>query len=226
MRYKATQAAPACPSAKKNLKHAVGGRSRDQSGPGPSPLRARQVRMAAAHPAHKRFIKNTKIVLAPKSRKWSNSEVAAPPDILLHASSNPFNPDFVQYLPRGSAWRCHLRFAAKPVSPKELAKPLDAVPNRIQRLDACLHPDTLIEAPIVAALAQLVEHIIRNDGVTGSSPVSGTIASPSSSRDIPPQGLSRGSCESLRWQFLGKEIGSTQARLFQRGAGAPFASEQ
>ena len=27
-----------------------------------------------------------------------------------------------------------------------------------------------------AALAQLVEHIIRNDGVTGSSPVSGTIA--------------------------------------------------
>ena len=25
-----------------------------------------------------------------------------------------------------------------------------------------------------AALAQLVEHIIRNDGVTGSSPVSGT----------------------------------------------------
>ena len=26
-----------------------------------------------------------------------------------------------------------------------------------------------------AALAQLVEHIIRNDGVTGSSPVSGTI---------------------------------------------------
>ncbi len=27
-----------------------------------------------------------------------------------------------------------------------------------------------------AALAQLVEHIIRNDGVTGSSPVSGTIS--------------------------------------------------
>ena len=27
---------------------------------------------------------------------------------------------------------------------------------------------------ICAALAQLVEHIIRNDGVTGSSPVSGT----------------------------------------------------
>ena len=26
----------------------------------------------------------------------------------------------------------------------------------------------------IAALAQLVEHIIRNDGVTGSSPVSGT----------------------------------------------------
>jgi hypothetical protein len=27
-----------------------------------------------------------------------------------------------------------------------------------------------------AALAQLVEHIIRNDGVNGSSPLSGTIA--------------------------------------------------
>ena len=43
------------------------------------------------------------------------------------------------------------------------------------RYDACLRPDTLLVAPIVAALAQLVEHIIRNDGVTGSSPVSGTI---------------------------------------------------
>ena len=35
---------------------------------------------------------------------------------------------------------------------------------------ACHHPVPLIEAPLVAALAQLVEHIIRNDGVTGSSP--------------------------------------------------------
>ena len=32
-----------------------------------------------------------------------------------------------------------------------------------------------IKARASAALAQLVEHIIRNDGVTGSSPVSGTI---------------------------------------------------
>ena len=47
--------------------------------------------------------------------------------------------------------------------------------NQILRHDACLRPSTLIEAPIVAALAQLVEHIIRNDGATGSSPVSGTI---------------------------------------------------
>ena len=43
------------------------------------------------------------------------------------------------------------------------------------RYDACLRADTLVEAPLVAALAQLVEHIIRNDGATGSSPVSGTI---------------------------------------------------
>lgn len=40
---------------------------------------------------------------------------------------------------------------------------------------ACQHPVSLLVAPLVAALAQLVEHIIRNDGVTGSSPVSGTI---------------------------------------------------
>ena len=42
--------------------------------------------------------------------------------------------------------------------------------------DACFRTAALLEAPLVAALAQLVEHIIRNDGVTGSSPVSGTIA--------------------------------------------------
>ena len=29
--------------------------------------------------------------------------------------------------------------------------------------------------PAIAALAQLVEHIIRNDGVVGSNPISGTI---------------------------------------------------
>jgi hypothetical protein len=31
-------------------------------------------------------------------------------------------------------------------------------------------------AVLQAALAQVVEHIIRNDGVAGSSPASGTIA--------------------------------------------------
>ncbi len=46
--------------------------------------------------------------------------------------------------------------------------------NQILREDACFRPGTLIDARLVAALAQLVEHIIRNDGVTGSSPVSGT----------------------------------------------------
>ena len=37
----------------------------------------------------------------------------------------------------------------------------------------------MLPAPIArnAALAQLVEHLIRNEGVTGSSPVSGTIPS-------------------------------------------------
>ena len=52
--------------------------------------------------------------------------------------------------------------------------PLALVAGKL-RYDACLRADTLVEAPLVAALAQLVEHIIRNDGVTGSSPVSGTI---------------------------------------------------
>ena len=52
------------------------------------------------------------------------------------------------------------------------------------RYDACLHADTLVEAPLVAALAQLVEHIIRNDGVTGSSPVSGTTIFSREIRDV------------------------------------------
>ena len=43
--------------------------------------------------------------------------------------------------------------------------------------DACFPLTALLQARLVAALAQLVEHIIRNDGVTGSSPVSGTIPS-------------------------------------------------
>jgi hypothetical protein len=51
--------------------------------------------------------------------------------------------------------------------------------NQISPKHACFRPDTLIDARLVAALAQLVEHIIRNDGVTGSSPVSGTISPPS-----------------------------------------------
>jgi hypothetical protein len=43
---------------------------------------------------------------------------------------------------------------------------------------ACQRANPLILAAAYphAALAQLVEHIIRNDGVTGSSPVSGTIS--------------------------------------------------
>ena len=34
---------------------------------------------------------------------------------------------------------------------------------------------TAVEKPCVAALAQLVEHLIRNEGVGGSNPSSGTI---------------------------------------------------
>ena len=41
-------------------------------------------------------------------------------------------------------------------------------------MPACPAPQPLLSAPTNAALAQLVEHIIRNDGVTCSSHVSGT----------------------------------------------------
>src|SRR3546814_4106241 len=57
---------------------------------------------------------------------------------------------------------------------------------------SCLAHADMRPHPKSAALAQLVEHIIRNDGVTGSSPVSGTISpssvAPASSR---PQGLGK-----------------------------------
>jgi hypothetical protein len=43
----------------------------------------------------------------------------------------------------------------------------------------CLVHAPLLSAPTHAALAQLVEHRIRNAGVTGSSPVGGTIVSSS-----------------------------------------------
>ncbi len=43
-----------------------------------------------------------------------------------------------------------------------------------------------------AALAQLVEHIIRNDGVTGSSPVSGTTPLSLSARRFKAKGRSAG----------------------------------
>ena len=50
-----------------------------------------------------------------------------------------------------------------------LAKP-DAARYQVQAFSAAL-----LEAPAwSAAIAQLVEHVIRNDGVTGSNPVCGT----------------------------------------------------
>ena len=40
---------------------------------------------------------------------------------------------------------------------------------------ACLHAQALLVARSIAALAQLVEHRIRNAGVVGSNPIGGTI---------------------------------------------------
>jgi hypothetical protein len=53
------------------------------------------------------------------------------------------------------------------------------MPAKMMRKDAmpaCPAHQPLLSGPPNAALAQLVEHIIRNDGVTCSSHVSGTIA--------------------------------------------------
>ena len=58
--------------------------------------------------------------------------------------------------------------------------------------------------PPVAALAQSVEHIIRNDGVTGSSPVSGTSTFPRTSLDVQLKGLSRGNGNGSSLGHFGK----------------------
>ena len=86
-------------------------------------------------------------------------------------------------------------------SPGELS---NADRDQILRDDACLRRGSLIEAPLVAALAQLVEHIIRNDGVTGSSPVSGTSTFPRTSLDVQLKGLSRGNGNGSSLGHFGK----------------------
>ena len=52
--------------------------------------------------------------------------------------------------------------------------PRGAASQKFLRDDACLRDAALLMARLVAALAQLVEHIIRNDGVRCSSHLSGT----------------------------------------------------
>jgi hypothetical protein len=53
--------------------------------------------------------------------------------------------------------------------------------SRLEIHPQCLYQPAISTAPTnlgsrYAALAQVVEHIIRNDGVAGSSPASGTIS--------------------------------------------------
>ncbi len=74
--------------------------------------------------------------------------------------------------------------------------------SEILRCGACFRPDTLVEAPLVAALAQLVEHIIRNDGARGSSPLSGTTPSTRQMREIRLKGLSGGNRLGSCWGRL------------------------
>ena len=88
-------------------------------------------------------------------------------------------------------------------------------PNAVQkwflREDACLRPGTLVEAPLVAALAQLVEHIIRNDGVRCSSHLSGTTFLKIVQQGNPPaSGEGPFACWSglgLAWRALGWKMG-------------------
>jgi hypothetical protein len=86
------------------------------------------------------------------------------------------------------------------------------------RKDACFPPKALIEAPIVAALAQLVEHIIRNDGVTGSSPVSGTIPSTRDFRDIQRKGFSAGNPFGSSLGHIGQENRLDPSYTFSAGS--------
>ncbi len=59
-----------------------------------------------------------------------------------------------------------------------------------------------------AALAQLVEHIIRNDGVTGSNPVSGTTTSTKKIRNIRRKGLPQMTVNLSFWRHFQLEIAS------------------
>ena len=58
---------------------------------------------------------------------------------------------------------------------REAASGMPAKMMREDAMPACPAHQPLLSGPPSAALAQLVEHIIRNDGVTCSSHVSGTI---------------------------------------------------
>ena len=58
---------------------------------------------------------------------------------------------------------------------REAASGMPVKMMREDAMPACPAHQPLLSGPPSAALAQLVEHIIRNDGVTCSSHVSGTI---------------------------------------------------
>ena len=74
----------------------------------------------------------------------------------------------------------------KPLRPNAQIRP-PAKANRLRRKRAMLYPAALPQFPggiaPRAALAQLVEHIIRNDGVASSSHASGTILRCAAAKD-------------------------------------------
>ena len=71
-----------------------------------------------------------------------------------------------------------------------------------------------IRSGAAAALAQSVEHIIRNDGVTGSNPVSGTIPFSREIRDIEPKCCCAEAAFGAGQAGFGKRIGALRKPEF------------
>ena len=102
---------------------------------------------------------------------------------------------------------------APPVTPASPARR----PRVLARTDAaCIQTKLLVTARLAnpgasgcrrrAALAQLVEHIIRNDGVTGSNPVSGTTFSQGKSDAINGKAFRLGAGLGPVWGTLAREL--------------------
>lgn len=83
---------------------------------------------------------------------------------------------------------------------------LRAVPSRLANPTAPGYESATerrIAGPVGAAIAQLVEHLIRNEGVGGSNPSCGTTYLPQIQRRQPSVWQRQGPTGGLRWQAPG-----------------------